>query len=75
MGAGVPLTAGVFSPCVTQDSASTSASDRWRGSDRLTMKLFLLLTELNGIGRWDSILGFVVLADLLVTRLGVDWWG
>ena len=37
------------------------------------MKLPLLLTELKGIGLCGK--GVIVPADLLVTRVGVDWWG
>ena len=37
------------------------------------MKLLLLLTELKGIGLWGN--GVIVPVDLLVTRVGVDWWG
>jgi len=37
------------------------------------MKLLLLLTELSGIGLWGKGFGLMVLADLLITRLGVDW--
>lgn len=37
------------------------------------MKLLLLLTELKGIGLCGS--GVIAPVDLLVTRVGVDWWG
>ncbi len=41
--------------------------------DRLTIKLLLLLTELNGIGLWGNGVAVFIIADLLVTRLGVEW--